>query len=82
MARSNDFASYLVDVQKQTIASVKAAQDLALRGFELATGSTTKAPSPASVVEAGFALAGQTLAYQKAWALTLAGSAEKTTAGA
>jgi hypothetical protein len=82
MARSNDFASYLVDVQKQTIASVKAAQELALRGFELATGSTTKAPSPVNVVEAGFALAGQTLAYQKAWVLTLTGSAEKTTAGA
>jgi hypothetical protein len=82
MARTNEFASYLADVQKQTIASVKAAQDLTLRGFELATGSTTKAPSPASVIEAGFALVGQTLAYQKAWALTLAGAAEKSPAGA
>jgi hypothetical protein len=34
------------------------------------------------VIEAGFALVGQTLAYQKAWALTFAGAAEKTSAGA
>jgi hypothetical protein len=33
------------------------------------------------MIEAGFALVGQTLAYQKAWALTLASAAEKPPAG-
>ena len=82
MARSNEFASYVSDVQKQTITTLKAVQDLTLRGVEIATGSTAKVPSPAGLIEAGFGLAGQALAYQKAWALTLAGSAEKSPAGA
>src|SRR6266540_3115015 len=58
MARSNDFASYVTDVQKQTITTLRAAQDLTLRGVEIATGSTGKVPSPAGLIEAGFGLAG------------------------
>jgi hypothetical protein len=70
-----NFAELAAEAQRQTLASLKQAQDLSLRGAELVVGlmpRETGTPSvPKDAVEGAFAFAGQVLQQQKAYALRM-----------
>jgi hypothetical protein len=69
------FADLATEAQRQTLASLKQAQDLSLRGAELAVGlvpnAEPKLPAAKDAVEGAFAFAGQLLQQQKAYALRM-----------
>jgi hypothetical protein len=69
------FADLATEAQRQTLSSLKHAQDLSLRGAELAVGlvpaAETKLPAAKDAVEGAFAFAGQVLQQQKAYALRM-----------
>ena len=77
MAGATTFTELAAEAQKQTIASLKHAQDISLRGAELAAGLVPdapfagKVPTPKDVVEGVFGFAGQILQQQKVYALRM-----------
>ena len=74
MARNAEFTTFVADAQKQTLASIKEAQDLSLRWLDLVSGSLPKAPAPAvkPSIEAAFNVASQVLSLQKSYTLAIA----------
>ena len=70
------FAELAAEAQRQTLTALKQAQDLSLRGAELAVGLHPRYASkfhavPKDAVEGAFAFAGQLLQQQKAYALRM-----------
>jgi hypothetical protein len=73
------FVELTADAQKQALTAFKQAQDLSLRGAELAFGlvhaqpgdAIGMLPTPTELVEGWFGFAGQVLHQQKAYALRL-----------
>lgn len=69
------FADLAAEAQRQTLSTLKQAQDLSLRGAELAVGlvpsAEPKLPAAKDAVEGAFAFAGQILQQQKAYALRM-----------
>lgn len=77
---STSFADLAGHAQTQALASLKQAQDLSIRGTEIALGLIPdpgslgvdgKVPTPQEVMEASFTFAGQVLQQQKAYALRM-----------
>jgi hypothetical protein len=68
--QATTFADLAADAQRQTLHALKQAQDLSLRGAELAVGLVPEA-KPKDAVEGAFAFAGQLLQQQKAYALRM-----------
>jgi hypothetical protein len=75
VTQATNFAELTAEAQRQTLATLKQAQDLSLRGAELAVGlhetGTRSVPSAKDAVEGAFAFAGQLLQQQKAYALRM-----------
>jgi hypothetical protein len=73
MNQATTFAELAAEAQRQTLSALKQAQDLSLRGAELAIGAVPEAklPTPKETVEGAFGFAGQALQQQKAYALRL-----------
>jgi hypothetical protein len=75
MTQATTFAELAAEAQRQTLSSLKQAQDLSIRGAELAVGlrdnGTRSVPTPQEAVEGAFAFAGQVLQQQKAYALRM-----------
>lgn len=75
MNDATTFADLATEAQRQTLSSLKHAQDLSLRGAELAVGlvpnAEPKFPAAQDTVEGAFAFAGQVLQQQKAYALRM-----------
>jgi hypothetical protein len=77
MNDATTFADLAAEAQRQTLSTLKQAQDLSLRGAELAVGllprdtGTRSVPAPKDAVEGAFAFAGQVLQQQKAYALRM-----------
>jgi hypothetical protein len=73
MNQATTFAELAAEAQRQTLSALKQAQDLSLRGAELAIGAVPEAklPTPKETVEGAFGFAGQVLQQQKAYALRL-----------
>jgi hypothetical protein len=71
--QTTTFAELAAEAQRQTLHALKQAQDLSLRGAELAVGFLPEAtaPTPKHAVEGAFAFAGQILQQQKAYALRM-----------
>ena len=75
------FVELTAESQKQALSAFKQAQDLSLRGAELAFGlvhekpgdAIGKLPTPTELVEGWFSFAGQVLHQQKAYALRVTG---------
>ena len=70
------FAELAAEAQRQTLTALKQAQDLSLRGAELAVGLHPRYASkfhavPKDAVEGAFAFAGQLLQQQRAYALRM-----------
>jgi hypothetical protein len=72
---ARSFADLAAEAQRQTLSTLKQAQDLSLRGAELAVGlvphAEPKVPAAKDAVEGAFAFAGQVLQQQKAYALRM-----------
>lgn len=75
MTQATNFAELAAEAQRQTLASLKQAQDLSLRGAELTVGLVPRDSATQSVakdaVENAFAFAGQLLQQQQAYALRM-----------
>lgn len=76
MNEATTFADLAAEAQRQTLSTLKQAQDLSLRGAELAVGlvpnnAEPKLPAAKDAVEGAFAFAGQVLQQQKAYALRM-----------
>ena len=71
MNETTTFADLAIDAQRQTLTALKQAQDLSLRGAELALGLVPRDTGPKDAVEGAFGFAGQLLQQQKAYALRL-----------
>jgi hypothetical protein len=73
MNQATTFAELAAEAQRQTLHALKQAQDLSLRGAELAVGLLPEAtvPTPKDAVEGAFAFAGQILQQQKAYVLRM-----------
>jgi hypothetical protein len=75
VTQATTFAELAVEAQRQTLTALKQAQDLSLRGAELAVGlrdpATLGVAIPRDAVEGAFAFAGQVLQQQKAYALRM-----------
>ena len=73
MNQATTFAELAAEAQRQTLHGLKQAQDLSLRGTELAVGLLPEAtvPTPKDAVEGAFAFAGQILQQQKAYVLRM-----------
>lgn len=75
MTQATTFAELAAEAQRQTLSALKQAQDLSLRGAELAVGLAPGDTGTRSVakdaVEGAFAFAGQILQQQKAYALRM-----------
>ena len=73
MNQATTFADLAVEAQSQALAALKHAQDLSLRGAELAVGLVPEAnvTTPKDAVEGAFGFAGQVLQQQKAYALRM-----------
>jgi hypothetical protein len=73
--QATTFAELAAEAQRQTLTALKQAQDLSLRGAELAVGldprETWTRSVPKEAVEGAFAFAGQLLQQQKAYALRM-----------
>jgi hypothetical protein len=76
---ATNFVELTAEAQKQALSAFKHAQDLSLRGAELAFGlvhekpgdAIGKLPTATELVEVWFSFAGQVLHQQKAYALRL-----------
>jgi hypothetical protein len=75
VTQATTFAELATEAQRQTLATLKHAHDLSLRGAELAMGlrdtGTPSVPNARDTVEGAFAFAGQVLQQQKAYALRM-----------
>lgn len=77
MSQATTFDDLATEAQRQTLAALKHAHDLSLRGAELTMGllrrdpGTGSVPSAQDTVEGAFAFAGQVLQQQKAYALRM-----------
>jgi hypothetical protein len=75
VSQATTFDDLATEAQRQTLATLKHAHDLSLRGAELAMGlrdpRTRSVPSAQDTVEGAFAFAGQVLQQQKAYALRM-----------
>jgi hypothetical protein len=75
MDQATTFADLAAETQRQMLSSLKQAQDLSIRGAELASGlrdaGTRSVPNATESVEGAFAFAGQVLQQQKAYALRM-----------
>jgi hypothetical protein len=73
--QATTFAELAAEAQRQTLTALRQAQDLSLRGVELAVGlrdaERRSLPTPQEAVEGAFAFAGQLLQEQKAYALRM-----------
>jgi hypothetical protein len=71
--QATTFADLAAEAQRQTLTALKQAQELSLRGAELAVGLVPEAKltTPKDAVEGAFAFAGQVLQQQKAYALRM-----------
>jgi hypothetical protein len=73
--QATTFADLAAEAQRQTLTALKQAQDLSLRGAELAVGLVPRDTGTRSVakdaVEGAFGFAGQVLQQQKAYALRM-----------
>ena len=75
MTQATTFADLAAEAQRQTLSALKQAQELSLRGAELAVGLAPRDTGTRSVakdsVEGAFTFAGQVLQQQKAYALRM-----------
>jgi hypothetical protein len=73
VSQPTTFADLAAEAQRQTLTALKQAQDLSLKGAELAVGLVPEAnvPKAKDAVEGAFAFASQVLQQQKAYALRM-----------